>query len=221
VLWVAGDRQAQFARKLGYSGAKLWHGLYCCDWGNFSYLPTEIDDSKEKSFLYVGRYNAQEKALDLLVNAYTQYRNKVQQPWKLTCAGAGEMKQLLAGQTGIVDMGFTQPDALPALMRVHGAFILPSRKEPWGVVLQEAAASSLPLICSDACGASVHLLQDGYNGFVFGSDDIAHLAQCMVKMTELNNKERSEMGRRSHELARQFTPQRWAATLIQGLLDYS
>ena len=42
-----------------------------------------------------------------------------------------------------------------------GAFVLPSRKEPWGVVVQEAAAARMPVICSDSVGAGDHLVRHG------------------------------------------------------------
>ena len=61
---------------------------------------------------------------------------------------------LLRNQPGITDAGFMQPAQLPQAFRDHGVFVLPSRYEPWGVVIAEAAASGLAVICSDACGAA-------------------------------------------------------------------
>lgn len=217
ILWATGERQAQFARGLGYRGDKCWYGLYCCDWEKFACQPFLEEASQQQAFLYVGRY-VEEKGLAELIKAYAKYRATVESPWNLICAGAGALKPLLTNQEGITDSGFSQPDALPALMRDKAsAFILPSRKEPWGVVLQEAAASGLPLIASDACGAAVHLLQDGYNGFLFEAGNADHLAQCMVRLHKANLAQRVEMGQRSYELSKQFTPQRWADTLMHGL----
>ena len=219
VLWVAGERQRQLAKRLGYVGERCWSGLYACDWDRFACSDVGGHAaSSAPAFLYVGRY-AEQKGLDVLVAAYRQYRAATESPWRLVCAGTGACQPLLAGIEGIEDRGFVQPEKLPALMRDASAFVLPSREEPWGVVLQEAAASGLPLICSDACGAAVHLLQDRYNGFLFQTGDAPHLASRMVRLSEMPRQERTEMARRSHELSRQFTPQRWAATLVEGLAD--
>ncbi len=98
-----------------------------------------------------------------------------------------------------------------------GAFVLASRREPWGVVVQEAAAAGLPLICSDQVGAAVHLLQHHYNGYSFASGDADQLARCMKRLSELSDAQRAEMGRRSHELSKQFLPERWVETLVAGL----
>jgi len=85
--------------------------------------------------------------------------------------------------------------------------------------VQEAATAGLPLICSDACGATVHLLQDRHNGFLVEVNRIEQLANAMARMTKLDDEKRRTMGRRSHELSKQFTPQRWADTLFDGILS--
>jgi glycosyltransferase involved in cell wall biosynthesis len=164
----------------------------------------------------VGRY-VRAKGVDLLVNAYRHYQENTRDPWDLVCAGAGPLAYLLDGEEGIINKGFVQPDALPELMRQAGAFVLPSRDEPWGVVIHEAATSGLPLLCSDECGAVVHLLQDGYNGWVVEAGNASHLAQCMMRVSEVGSQELSNMGERSHWLSKQFTPKRWAMTLTEGI----
>lgn len=217
VLWVAGERQRQLARQLGYTGKRCWTGCYACDWSSFAGVADgETDSERSPSFLYVGRYTPV-KGIDVLLDAYRAYRNEYSGSWGLTCAGAGEQKNLLDGTPGVADRGFVQPDQLPHVMREATAFVLPSRREPWGVVLQEAGASKLPLICSDACGAGVHLLQDGYNGYLFESENADHLAECLVRMEAASVEERRDMGERSHELSKQYTPERWARTFVQGL----
>jgi len=215
VLWVAGERQRQFANRLGYRGKDCWSGYYCCDWDRFAEVCQNQTSAETRSFLFAGRY-AREKGLDVLLDGYALYRKRVGNPWSLVCAGAGSLKSRIGGE-GVVDVGFTQPDDLPGLMGEASAFVLPSRREPWGVVLQEAAAAGLPVVCSEACGASVHLLQDGYNGYLCEPGDAQDLARCMVQLHETRSDHLARMGRRSHQLSRQFTPQRWADTLARGI----
>jgi glycosyltransferase involved in cell wall biosynthesis len=216
VLWVAGERQRQFAHRLGFRGAQCWDGVYACDWEKFAIRHTS---PLPRSFLFVGRY-IRRKGIDLLVDAYGRYRERVSNPWPLLCAGSGEQEALLERQEGIDNKGFVQPDELPGLMEAAGAFVLPSREEPWGVVVEEAATASLPLICSEACGSAVHLLRDRYNGYLVQSESADHLAQCMVSMSTLSDEDRQRMGARSHELSKQYTPVRWADTLISGINDW-
>ena len=217
VLWVPGERQRQLAWRLGYRGASCWSGVYCCDWDHFAQARRPIAE-RDTTFLYVGRY-VDAKGLDVLAEAYERYRGAVKAPWSLTCVGTGPEAERLRGVPGVTDRGFVQPDALPAIMGQAGAFVLPSRHEPWGVVVQEAAAAGLPLICSDACGAAVHLLQDRYNGSLVQSGNAEHLAAAMRQVAALDDEERQAMGERSHALSMPFTPARWAATLVEGVRE--
>lgn len=218
VFWVAGERQRQFARRLGYSDQHCWEGVYACDWAQFA-ASRRKSRSLPRAFLFVGKY-AHEKGLDLLVNAYAMYRERVRDPWPLLCAGSGEQDALLEGQSGIKNRGFVQPDDLPSLMAEAGAFVLPSRQEPWGVVVEEAAAAGLPLICSEACGAAVHLLQDRHNGYRVQSENVDHLARALTAMSRTSGEDRARMGAYSHELSKQYTPTRWADTLISGTRNW-
>lgn len=217
ILWVAGERQRQLARRLGYRGDKCLNGYYACEWSQFAHVKDKRGSGEmARAFFYVGRY-IEVKAIDILIEAYQTYRTKVKDPWKLICAGAGPLASLMEGKEGVENRGFVQPDQLPALMGSASVFILPSYHEAWGVVVQEAAATGLPLICSDAIGASVHLLQDGYNGFLFETGNVDQLSQFMVRFTEMQDEEVRLMGERSYELSKQFTPERWAQTLLSGI----
>ena len=215
VLWVAGERQRQFARRLGFTGPRCWTGYYACDWKKFAPFAKGRDWEGEGSFLYVGRYE-QVKGIDVLLDAYVKYRNSTRHPWPLACIGAGSLEGLLQVE-GVENEGFIQPDALPERLSRAYTFILPSRKEPWGVVVQEAAAAGLPLICSDASGAAVHLLQDGYNGYFFENGNVSHLAGAMQRMSASEKDNLGSMSMRSYELSKQYTPDRWARTLVEGI----
>lgn len=217
VLWAAGERQVEFARRLGFRGQRCWRGVYCCDWEKFARIPSDEFPPMTPAFLFVGRY-VKEKGLGDLLAAYREYRRHSPQPWDLVCAGAGPLAPLLKGQPGISDLGFVQPDRLPEVFKgLAGVFVLPSRAEPWGVVVQEAAASGLPLICSEACGAGVHLVQEGFNGWLFETSNSEHLATCLRRAATSAPAVLREMGRRSHHVSQMLTPSGWADTLIRGV----
>lgn len=215
VLWAAGERQRQFAAHLGYRGRKCWSGVYACDVERFAAV-FQRRAPRPGPFVFVGRY-VPVKGLDVLVEAYRTYRRSTERPWPLVCAGTGSLASALRAEDGISDRGFVQPRELPSLLAEGASFILPSRHEPWGVVLQEAAATGLPLIASNACGAAVHLLQDGYNGYLFQSEDAGHLARCLLHMSDAGPDEWNRMSAASYQMSLQFTPGRWATTLVQGL----
>ncbi len=81
-------------------------------------------------------------------------------------------------------------------------FALLSRHEPWGVVVNEAAASGLPLLLSDRVGAAPDLLRDGENGFLVPVDDAPAAAEALRKLGDAELRRR--LGARSAEIARDW-----------------
>ena len=80
-------------------------------------------------------------------------------------------------------------------------FALLSRHEPWGVVVNEAAASGLPLVLSDHVGAAYDLVRDGENGFVVPTEDVDAAVAALRKLAG-DRELRLRMGERSRELVR-------------------
>jgi glycosyltransferase involved in cell wall biosynthesis len=174
-----------------------------------------LSSQPSRSFCFVGRY-APAKGLDTLAEAYKIYSSQVEQPWRLICAGKGVCRDVLLA-AGAEDRGFVQPQDLPDFFLQADCFILASRYEPWGVVVQEAAATGLPLIVSEACGAGVHLLRDRWNGRSFAAGEAAQLAETMLWMHQQSNAQLHTMGHNSLELSKQYTPERWVQTFVNGV----
>lgn len=207
---VAGERAYRLARWLGFPPSRIERGVYGLDCAALSpALRRRLALPRwPRSFLFVGRY-VRDKAVDVLVEGYRRYRASVDEPWTLTCCGRGGEGSLLRDVPGLTDRGFVQPDDLPGVMSEHGCFVLPSRYEPWGVVLAEAAAAGLPLIATDACGASLDVLRNYDNGLVLPESDPGRLADAMAWMHR-NPARLPEMGRRGQHLSAAYSAEAWA-----------
>jgi glycosyltransferase involved in cell wall biosynthesis len=208
---TAGQGSAEYARRLGIDDARIHKGFYGFD---FAPLAPVADRRRAtgawpRRFLFVGRYIGA-KGLDTLMSAYRLYRSRVSTPWSLSCCGSGTEARLLHGVDGVTDLGFVQPAQMPDVLADHGAFVLPSRYEPWGVVIAEAAASGLPVVCSDACGAADDIVREYYSGIVTAAGDVEGLARALQWMHE-HEAELPEMGDRGRALAGAFSASSWAA----------
>jgi glycosyltransferase involved in cell wall biosynthesis len=209
---VPGDRAAQFASRLGFGQDAIWRGSYCGDVDAF--LTPEPDGaSTRRGFLFVGRL-VPEKGVDVLLEAYVRYRDTVMAPWSLTVCGTGPLTGRVEDAPGVEHHGFVQPSGLPQLFHKAGAFVLPSRFEPWGVVIHEACAAGLPILCSSSCGAVPSLVEDHWNGYIVEPGSVESLASAMLRVHLLDPAHLEEMRRRSTEVARRYTPERWAQTLV-------
>ena len=82
-------------------------------------------------------------------------------------------------------------------------FALLSAHEPWGVVVNEAAACGLPLVLSERVGAARDLLRDGENGVLVPAGDVTAAAAALRRLAGAPELRR-RMGARSRDLARGF-----------------
>lgn len=221
VALLSGERQADFAAKLGFPTERLIWGMNACDHPQFSQVAAERGDRlPPKAFLFVGRL-VPVKAIDVLAEAYARYRETVVDPWPLLVAGEGPEKRHLHGIDGVEMLGFVQPADLPAVFAHAGCLVLPSRFEPWALVIQEAAAAGLPVVCSRACGASTRLVLDGYNGVVVTTGNRSALTGALGRIHAATDGERREMGKASELLSLQYTPQWWARNLLRRMSELS
>lgn len=209
IAFLPNDRQRTFARKLRFKDEEIWSDVYCGDQPTFEAAAQGRMSTNRKSFLYVGRL-VPVKGVDVLVAAYKAYRRLVEDPWPLRIAGTGPLETMLADVEGVEPLGFQQPSSMPQVFAEAGCFVLPSTFEPWGIVVHEAAASGLPIICTVACGASLDLVRHGYNGFVIPARNTPALTDALVTTTMMGDDRRTSMSRASTSLSRQLTPERWA-----------
>jgi glycosyltransferase involved in cell wall biosynthesis len=206
---VAGTKSADFAKRLDAAPGKIVIGFYGFDFAAFERGGARLDSHADwpRRFLFAGRY-VPEKGLSYLMDAYQRYRSRVDDPWPLDCCGTGPDAALLRRE-GVHDLGYVQPSALPELFAEHGVFVMPSLEEPWGVAIGEAAATGLPLICSEVCGAAVDLLRSFYNGVTVPPADPVALAKALEWMHKNHYRLRT-FGHRSRNLAHPFSAEAWA-----------
>ena len=213
---VTGERSWQYARRLGFDADRIDRGLYGIDYQSWEPLWKERSQAHwPRSFLFIGRY-VSIKAIDVLIEAYQDYRDRVEDPWELICCGQGALKAQLASQPGISDRGFLQPAEMKSVWRSAGAFILPSRFDPWPLAIVEAAAAGLPIICTDMCGSGVEVVRSWYNGLVIPEDNVIALTQALLTFHQ-HHEELPTWGKRSQELAAPYSTsiwvERWQALL--------
>lgn len=206
---VTGERSWQYALRLGVQPANIVRGLYGIDYNAWSPLwEQRLQPHWPRSFLFVGRY-VPVKAVDVLIEAYQLYRNQVSNPWTLVCCGQGPLESQLQGQPGIDNRGFLQPTEMLAVWHWAGAFILPSRFDPWPLALVEAAAAGLPIVCTDVCGSSVEVIRPWYNGLVVPKEDPQALAKALLTLHK-HYADLPAWGKRSQQLAASYAADIWA-----------
>ena len=216
-VWVPGPLQFEYAARIGFHKDEVICNLLTGDSPLFSRAAqaraSTAPGAYPRSFLFVGRF-AQDKGIDTLVSAYDIYRQRYGGTWGLTCVGNGPMQPLLDNHPGIVVEPFLSQSELVERAQCAGAFVLPSRYEPWGVVVHEFATAGLPLILSASVGARLQFLIDGYNGYTIPDGTAQSLAATMHRLETLDDARLSTMGAASASLAQAITPEIAAASLM-------
>lgn len=217
-IWGAGLWQYEFARRLGFPQDAILNGLYCADLDAFM-QKNDTPLPRQKTILYVGRF-LEYKGIQELYDAFSAIlKEQPDTPWQLMLIGNGPLKDSFTESEKIIIKDFIQPDQLANVMQQAGAFCLPSRYEPWGVVVHEAVAAACPMIVSDGVSAGTAFVKHGYNGYVFESGNTASLKKALLNIMGLSKVKRQQMGERSVQLALQNTPEIWAETLLSVLKE--
>lgn len=213
--WVPGGIQRTYALKLGFRPERIHQGFYSCDLAFFNRVYESQRPQKEISFprrfLYVGRYY-EFKGVKELWQAFTELQQEQPNDWELWCLGAGDLEPVQHPK--IRHFGFVQPKDLGQYTSQTGVFILPSRFEPWGVVVHEFAASGFPLLLSEPVGARDAFLKEGSNGYTFRSGEAESIKEQMKRIIAQSGPRLLEMGAQSHKLAQAVSPDTWVATLL-------
>lgn len=213
LMVVTGERSWQYAIRLGIPQEKIRRGMYGVDYRGLSEcLERRLASEWPKRFLFAGRY-APEKAIDVMLAGYREYRARIastgMKPWPLVCCGAGKLKGLLADQVGVEDRGFVQPADMRQEMTNAGAFLLPSRFDPWPLAVVEACAAGLPVIASEACGSTVEMIRPDYNGYLVPTGNADALADTLVR-AHGEYEMMPEYGRRANQFAAAYSAEVWA-----------
>lgn len=143
-------------------------------------------------FLASSRFIARKNLIGLL-RAYQLYRDQCRHqgvsPWRLVILGDGEERPPLeefifeTKLNGVTLAGFRQIDELPMYYGLASVFVHSALQDQWGLVVNEAMASGLPLLVSERCGCVPDLIRSGLNGYTFNPGSVAELADLLVRCT--------------------------------------
>lgn len=214
--WVPGNIQKQYVLNLGFKEKNIQTGFYSCDLNHFETIyqsqKTQKQQAFPKRFIYVGRYYTF-KGIEDLWQAFIELQTEQPNEWELWCLGVGDITPVQHPK--IKHFGFVQPKDLGTYTSQTGVFILPSRFEPWGVVVHEFAASGFPLLLSNKVGAKEQFLEEGKNGFAFESENVSDIKHALKKVISMSDEQLQQMSIVSNNISKSISPKIWADSLAQ------
>ncbi len=178
-------------------------------------------------FLLSSRF-IERKNISLAIKSYSLYIERMiqqgcyNQIWGLIIIGDGDERERLEqlindlGVTEVTLAGTRNYYELPAYYGLASAFIHPALQEQWGLVVNEAMASGLPVLISGSSGCASNLVEYGVNGYTFNPQSIEELANRMHEMST-GVHDLQEMGNASLRIIRKWGSDRYANGLFQAV----
>ena len=240
---VGGQRHVDYLVQLGMRRERIFTGYDVVDNEYFRAKTEEIrsqtSEVREKYLLPENYFLAsarfiEKKNIPKLIQAYAEYRSRLQgtgvtdpgyngrAPWHLVLLGDGPLRESLNSQLSTLNLhqhvhlpGFKPYDELPIYYALANAFVHASTTEQWGLVVNEAIASGLPVIVSERCGCVPELVQD--NGSTFDPTNEHELAARLLEVAVLSREERGQLAQASYEIAANFAPERFGEGLERAV----
>jgi len=222
-----GKPQLRYLRQLGFSEKKSAPYYNVVDNEFFTSATRQVRGCQsavdfclpQEYFLYVGRL-APEKNLSRLLHAFAKYRQSGGAHY-LILAGDGPLRlelsaiaHKLAIEKAVRFAGGLDTAGLIPFYAFAKAFVLPSLSEPWGLVVNEAMASSLPVLVSTKCGCAEDLVIEGKNGFLFDPDSEEQIANCLSRISSAPAQDNVAMRSASLERIKEYSPSNWASAVM-------
>ena len=172
-------------------------------------------------FLFAGRLVKSKGVLELL-KAYGSLNQNLRSQFGVVFAGDGPLrseletiaKSICPGTMNFA--GFVQRDELASYYGLADCLVFPTHSDPWGLVVNEAMACGLPVICGESAGCAADLVKA--NGRLIDSRDVDQLAHAMEQLAS-DVDLRRQMSRESLKIIRNYSPEICAAGIAQAALS--
>lgn len=178
-----------------------------------------------RHLVYVGRL-APEKNVSTLLRALAAANNTTEQPkLRLSIVGTGPLEQdlkqeckRLGIQSVVTFKGYCPQSQLPELLRTADFFILPSMREPWGLVALEAMLCRVPVLISTQCGCAEDVVTPD-TGWKFSPWSVAELASILIRLPGISDERLAIMGEACHRVASVHTAKGCAQRVCASLRE--
>lgn len=228
---VPGESARQYLRKFGVAEQNIFVARNAVDIQLFATKEKSIRNAAERLrgelalperyVLFVGRLVAEKGVVELL-NAYASLPARLRSYFSLVFVGDGPLRcdletaarEIYPGSVHFP--GFVHRDELANYYGLAECLVLPTHSDTWGMVVNEAMACGLPVICTSVAGCAADLVQA--NGRIVEPGNVTQLAEAITEIVT-NTSLRREMSRVSAELIQEYSPEACARGIAQAALS--
>jgi glycosyltransferase involved in cell wall biosynthesis len=211
-------QEAQADYRLRFPHVRHFCIPYHCDLTEFFAVRRKTEMRSPVTFLFCGQM-IERKGVDLLLLAFDRLVMHGIDARLLLVGREASLPKFLTTinpetRSRVCYEGFQPPDRLAEYFGKSDIFVLPSRHDGWGVVINQALAAGLPIIASGAVGAALDFVENGVNGTLVAPNDVNSLYHAMETIASKREIVR-EWGQRSRERAHDLTPESGAEKWVK------
>jgi glycosyltransferase involved in cell wall biosynthesis len=230
---VPGTAAGEYARQMGVTPEYIFVAPNAVDNNLFASRASDARqnapnvradlDLPDRYFLSAGRL-VKSKGVFELLEAYGSLNKNLRSQVGLVFAGDGPLRRVLEHIAKSISpgtirfAGFVQRDELASYYGLADCLVFPSHSDPWGLVVNEAMACGLPVICGQSAGCAADLVKS--NGRQIDSRNVGQLANAMKELAT-DADLRRQMSRESLKIIQNYSPEICAAGIAQAALTCS
>jgi len=221
----------EYVRSLGFPAERIAYGHMVADTKTLSEKAVGISQKKKDTirqkfnikglcFLFVGRM-VKGKGVHHLLESWSKFEHARPAQGTLLIVGEGQEVENLQNQAKSLNLnsvrflGAVDYDQIADYYATADVFVIPTLEDNWSLVVPEAMACGLPILCSEYNGCWPELVHNGENGWVFDPLNIEETVQglrlCMENADHLR-----EMGERSRLIVSNYTPEKAADSILRA-----
>lgn len=172
------------------------------------YYKQKLGMKEQHIILYVGQF-VYRKGIDVLIKATKRLTSE----YGVYLVGGVPTQEYLDMQKNINNLhfvGFKSKTELAEFYKAADVFVLPTREDIWGLVINEAMAYGLPVITTTTCGSGRELISDDINGYLVQPDNEDEL--CKAILTLCNDRlKREKIAENNYNKIYKYTIENMAA----------
>ena len=230
-----GEHNRRYYKSLGVRDDRLFFVPYSVNNEFFAQLADEARAKREAllktyglaegatKILFASKLQKRKRVLDLFEACSRLWNQHGTRAFELVVVGTGEDEQELRRRVvegGLTDrvkmLGFRDQRQMAEIMGLCDVFVLPSDREPWGLVVNEAMAAGLPVVVTDEVGCAPDLVRPNENGFVVPVGDVDALANALGKLVA-SEPLRGAMSKRSREIVDEYSYEADVRGILQAI----
>ena len=231
IVCCNGQLCLDYTRSLGMACDRLTMGHMAADTYDLQQAAETITNAQRSEmraswhakgvvFLYVGRL-IRIKGVAQLLKAWAKFEQQKKESATLVLVGGGpeetSLRELASNLNlkGVSFAGSVDYDQIHKCYASADAFIIPTLEDNWSLVVPEAMACGLPILCSKYNGCWPELVQKGINGWVFDPFDPDDLLQCLKEAIKSQDSLK-KMGNESRRIIASHTPKLAAESIYSS-----